>query len=267
MFTGEVHPYAARFPMLPDADLDALAADIKANGLINPIVLDVSGRLIDGRNRLEACARAGVRPVFDMVPVPDPVAFIVSANMQRRDLPAAQKAHLAVAGLSDSDNRMRQQDMAAIAGVSQSKIAEAMVVARYSPEDHAACCAGAPHDPAYQRAKQIKTELQAQADRITELQANAPDIVASGLPLDEQWAAYERRTRETRERAAALAEAKRQATVSVTEAVYRLHLLSEHPDAARGWAADYDPAQAIHPITKPLIRAAITALQSLEDAL
>ena len=39
------------------------AADIKANGLVHPIMLDVDGKiLVDGRNRLKACEIAGVEP-------------------------------------------------------------------------------------------------------------------------------------------------------------------------------------------------------------
>src|SRR6266851_4167433 len=36
----------------------------KADGLLHPVVLDAQGMLIDGRNRLEACRRAGVDPDF-----------------------------------------------------------------------------------------------------------------------------------------------------------------------------------------------------------
>ena len=48
--------------MLADDELDELAADIKARGLLQPIVLDAEGRVLDGRNRLAACKKAGVKP-------------------------------------------------------------------------------------------------------------------------------------------------------------------------------------------------------------
>src|SRR3954447_2894984 len=64
-FDFDVHPAAAVLPMMSDDELDDLAADIEANGLLHPIVLDADGELlIDGRNRLEACCRAGVEPQF-----------------------------------------------------------------------------------------------------------------------------------------------------------------------------------------------------------
>jgi hypothetical protein len=49
-------------PGMSDEALEELAADIKANGQKLPIQIDASGILFDGRNRLEACKRAGVEP-------------------------------------------------------------------------------------------------------------------------------------------------------------------------------------------------------------
>ena len=81
--TYPVHPAAAIWPMLTDDELDSMAADIKANGLQTAIVLDAEGRVLDGRNRLEACRRAGVEPRFETFKG-DAVPFILSANLERR---------------------------------------------------------------------------------------------------------------------------------------------------------------------------------------
>jgi hypothetical protein len=88
----QVHPVAALFPMLPDDELDDLAEDIRANGLLHPIVLDADGVLIDGRNRLEACRRAGVEPRFERLNGREPIAFVLSANVARRHLTLGQRA-------------------------------------------------------------------------------------------------------------------------------------------------------------------------------
>jgi ParB-like chromosome segregation protein Spo0J len=67
-----VHPVAALFPMLADDELDELAASIKANGLLQPIVLDKDGAILDGRHRLKACGKAGVKPRFETYKGDDP---------------------------------------------------------------------------------------------------------------------------------------------------------------------------------------------------
>src|SRR5262245_6875840 len=90
--TGEVHEVAALFPMLAEDELDELAADIAAHGLHEAIVLDPNGVLLDGRNRLEACRRAGVEPYFWTYTGDDVAAFIVSTNIHRRHLTQGQRA-------------------------------------------------------------------------------------------------------------------------------------------------------------------------------
>jgi hypothetical protein len=49
-------------------------------------VLDSENVLIDGRNRLEACHRAGVGPTFEQINGVDFVAFILSSNGKRRHM-------------------------------------------------------------------------------------------------------------------------------------------------------------------------------------
>jgi ParB-like nuclease domain len=88
----EVHPLAALFPMMADDELAELAEDILTNGLIQPIVVDADGVLIDGRNRLAACEIAGVAPIYQKLNGHDAAAFIVSANLARRNLSKGQQA-------------------------------------------------------------------------------------------------------------------------------------------------------------------------------
>ena len=89
----KVHPAAADFPMLDESELGDLANDIATNGLIIPIVLDATGKiLIDGRNRLRACEIAGVEPRFQRLDGEDLDAYVVSANIKRRNLTAQQRA-------------------------------------------------------------------------------------------------------------------------------------------------------------------------------
>jgi hypothetical protein len=91
----DFHPLAGLFPPMEGAELDALAIDIKANGLQEQIAL-YEGKILDGRNRYRACLAAGVSPVtYDADPfIRDPAAYVVSANLHRRHLTAEQKREL-----------------------------------------------------------------------------------------------------------------------------------------------------------------------------
>lgn len=90
-----VHPAAELFPMMSDDELQLLAADIKANGLQQPVVM-FGARLLDGRNRWRACEIAGVEPRAKDWNGKDAVAYVRSLNLFRRHLTAAQRAALAV---------------------------------------------------------------------------------------------------------------------------------------------------------------------------
>lgn len=90
----KAHPYADLFPMMSYGELEALTADIAEFGLRQPIVL-YQGEILDGRNRSIACERAGVDPSFITYEGDDPLGFVLSLNVQRRDMTAAQRAIVA----------------------------------------------------------------------------------------------------------------------------------------------------------------------------
>ena len=90
--TRPVHPIADLFPMLTDEELANLAADIEANGLNHPIVVDKDGLVIDGRNRDRACEIAGIEPTTVLFEGDDPRAYIVASNIARRHMSKGQQA-------------------------------------------------------------------------------------------------------------------------------------------------------------------------------
>lgn len=97
----EVHPFADAFPLIDGEEFAELVADIKRQGLRQPIVLNHDRTvLIDGRNRFRACMESGVDPVFDVLPERYTEAmildYIVSTNIERRHLNAGQKALVAL---------------------------------------------------------------------------------------------------------------------------------------------------------------------------
>jgi ParB-like chromosome segregation protein Spo0J len=97
MITYEFHPIANIFPMLEEEDLKALAEDIKAKGLTEPITL-YEGKVLDGRNRYHACdlAEVELRPdQFTQYEGDDALGFVVSKNLHRRHLNESQRAAIA----------------------------------------------------------------------------------------------------------------------------------------------------------------------------
>ncbi len=85
----EFHEAANIFP-LNEADVDAIAADIKANGQRIAIEL-LGGKIIDGRTRYQACRKLGVEPkTVSLESLADPVAYVLSLNLHRRQLEKGQ---------------------------------------------------------------------------------------------------------------------------------------------------------------------------------
>jgi hypothetical protein len=92
----EFHEVASVFPMMSDEEYQALAVDIKANGLREPI-WTYQGKIIDGRNRYKACQDAGVEPEYrEWSGTGSLVGFVVSLNLNRRHLTSSQKAMIAI---------------------------------------------------------------------------------------------------------------------------------------------------------------------------
>ena len=90
------HPASEMFPLLSNADLAALAGDIKANSLREPITLHSDGSILDGRNRYRACLSAEVEPRFvDWDGQGTPEVFVISMNLHRRHLSESQRAMIA----------------------------------------------------------------------------------------------------------------------------------------------------------------------------
>jgi N6-adenosine-specific RNA methylase IME4 len=90
----EFHEIANLFPMMQPDELADLVNDIKANGLIEPIIL-YEDQILDGRNRFLACGEAGVKPHYDYYKGNEPVAFVISKNLHRRHLNKSQEAMIA----------------------------------------------------------------------------------------------------------------------------------------------------------------------------
>jgi len=93
----EFHEVANLFPLLQGDEFDDFCQDILENGLLEPIWLHPNGKIIDGRNRYNACQKVGVAPRYKTWDGQGSlVSFVVSLNLHRRHLTSGQKAALAV---------------------------------------------------------------------------------------------------------------------------------------------------------------------------
>jgi ParB-like chromosome segregation protein Spo0J len=81
------HPICLLIPSADDDELQDLTDDIRAHGLIAPIVL-FEGMILDGRNRAAACERAGIAPRYVQFGGgrEDALILVVSHNLKRRHL-------------------------------------------------------------------------------------------------------------------------------------------------------------------------------------
>jgi len=127
-------------------DFAALVADIRANGLIDPITLH-DGMILDGGNRIRACHEAGIEPHFREFEGGSIVAYVLSMNLRRRHMTPGQQAAI-VASAQDWSNAQTVGNpqfgkitglqtvagRAAISGTSEKTQRNADKVARADPE-------------------------------------------------------------------------------------------------------------------------------------
>lgn len=132
------HPAANLFPMLSADELTALADDIRAHGLRDPIEL-LDGAVIDGRNRLAACQMAGVEPRFVDVETDNPIAYVVSKNLHRRHLNEGQRSSIAARlAAKPLGSNQHSSEGAQICAPSQAEAAGLLNVSRRSVQSAAA---------------------------------------------------------------------------------------------------------------------------------
>jgi ParB-like nuclease domain len=193
----KIHPAAEAFPMMPEDELEELAEDIKANGLRHPILLDKDGVLIDGRNRFEACKRAGVEPKFETLNGQDTTALVVSESIARRNISKGQRAMAFAILYPDPENRwsglkIKPDD------VNKGSLSQARSVLNYAPDIVKLVVQGAmPLSQAYDIAMHNKKAIAQKASDMDRLSTEAPDlagqVIEGELDLDLAMAELKKR--------------------------------------------------------------------------
>lgn len=122
-------PYADLLPPLKTSEREALAADIKANGVLHPVVIDEDGNILDGHHRYSMDRNA---PTVTVEGLSDDEkrAYTIRANLARRNLTGDQTREVAktqreiARRLRESDaKRWTQEAVGALLGVAQQTVA------------------------------------------------------------------------------------------------------------------------------------------------
>lgn len=279
-----VHPIAAVFPMLPDAELDELAAHIRANGLLNSIKLGPDGAIWDGRNRSAACDRAGVEPWYETVPEgTDALAYILGQNDHRRHNSTGQRAMAAAMAIKEDEelctSAQSVSSAARAATVERSRVSQALTILEWAPDLAALVLDGTRYlKDTYAEARRRKSEKESQAEadaralrdtnaKTERLRKHAPDLadlVAEWrLPLDEATDLLDKREAEENLR-------RRRDVGYMVESTMLLRTLLYRPpsDILEDWLDGVSPHQQDGPFSKDIWRPAglrdlATSLMSL----
>lgn len=252
-----VHPLADMFPMMADDELQALADDIKANGLLHPIVRTVDGKtLVEGRNRLKACDIADVDPVFDdrIHDDDEARALIMSANVTRRHLSKSQQAMAtailypeAKRGRGHKDEAVKDEETSpfthrllqqarSILRDRDKQLVDAKRNGGGAPIDNVAgIMNGSVHfDSAYQEAQERARAAGMRADRIKKLRATDPDLADEVERSDKELSVAEA---EAKQRYQQWLEARRSGfmDLSIVLAQVAGFAASEHRQRMAGW--------------------------------
>lgn len=133
MSDREFHPFANKFPMLPEDELKELAEDIKKNGLNNPIQL-YQEKILDGRNRYLACKMVDVKPQLIKFQGDDTKAlnFVISENLKRRHLSTSQRAMIAAELADKPVGKPTKEEQAHPTTMSDAQAAKTMNVSKDS---------------------------------------------------------------------------------------------------------------------------------------
>lgn len=142
----EFHPLANIFPLIEGQPFDDLVADVKKNGVREPIWM-YQHQILDGRNRYRAAKQAGRDVEIRSYEGDDAVSFVISLNLHRRHLNESQRAAVAAklanlpvggsgnnqhgrnsANLQNSSQQVSQADAAKLLNVSTRTVAAAAKV-------------------------------------------------------------------------------------------------------------------------------------------
>ncbi|WP_412078793.1 ParB N-terminal domain-containing protein [Streptomyces xanthophaeus] len=263
--TIESHPTASDLPLADEDDLATLTNDIRENGLLQPIVLDRQGRILDGRGRLIACERTGTEPVFVTYEGDIPDVYVLAVNLTRRSLTKGQAAMITVKARSrreregGSSKEQTARSLGEQLGVALAVMGRASTVLQHAPDLVDPVISGATGlNEAYAIAQENKAKANSAEVQLARLHKEDPElanrVVEGDLTLAGAWAERNERVEEDKRQ-------RRVATTLLDELVPPLAQTRGTKTFSR-----YDPAFATGtPITRETIAYAMTALAEMDQ--
>lgn len=276
------HPVADLFPMMTGDELNELAADIKDRGLLQPIVLDGEGRILDGRNRHAACIKAGIEPVFDTYVGADPDGYALTVNVNRRHLKPGQRyivteqarrmatangSRIPKKGFSDDKN-------------DQNRLSDAAVALDFGAADLVPqiMSGGLALQEAAKIARERKQAIKEREQKVARLRKSAADlydlVAEDRMDPDEAIAALEAREEKARAEASEREQAEQRAAEEhqrecrdATQFLCQIVVAMARVDGAEA-AAKYNPAEVLagRPVSLTVIDDAMDSLEQLRGA-
>jgi len=122
-------PFADLVPPLSSVEFQILKADIEANKIRVPVVIDEDDNILDGHHRYQ-CDNDPPTVVISGLSELEKKAFVIKANVARRNLSPDQKKELArvqkklCLELKNADKKYTQKELAVMLGVSQQTVCE-----------------------------------------------------------------------------------------------------------------------------------------------
>ena len=104
----ELHELATLFPPMTAEEFAGLKRNIRESEQHDPLTVH-EGKILDGRNRWRACKELGIDPAITPLPKGvDPLAFVLSKNLERRHLDESKRAMIAARLANLRDGRPKK---------------------------------------------------------------------------------------------------------------------------------------------------------------
>lgn len=114
------HEFADKFRLMNNEEFEGLKEDIRKNGLLNTICI-FNGKILDGRNRYNACKELKISPKYYQFKGTEEEAFyfVISLNLTRRHLNPAERAEIGLIVLEWEEAWAKERQLSQLENVKE----------------------------------------------------------------------------------------------------------------------------------------------------